>query len=342
MPATLKSLAAELGVTPAAVSMALRNHPRISRGLRQRAKSLARKRGYVPNPAYSRAGGWKKRKTAASMPLAVVTQLHPAAGFGISTYLPTIERVAAAYGYQVQVHSCKPGQGARIGSILYARGIEAALIGPVFDSGFVRQFPWKQFCVVAIDAGHYRPPCHLVMPDIAGATFEAVRRALASGFRRVALYEFEEPVNPVDWADRFGAAAAAREMCESSGAKFFHAMGPPYDAAAFSRWVEESQPDIVLGQTPACYWWLRKLGNRRAQPKCIILQMDPSEKEVGFAGFVHDNESLATVAVRLLDSEVRNFERGRPAVITRQLVAMPWHPGRQAFLCRPRTPQSSI
>jgi hypothetical protein len=36
----------------------------------------------------------------------------------------------------------------------------------------------------------------------------------------------------------------------------------------------------------------------------------------------------ATVAMKLLDSEVRNFERGRPAVPTRQLVDMPWFEGK--------------
>jgi len=324
---TLKSLAAELGLTPAAVSMALRNHPRISQGTRTRVRALAKKRGYVPNPAFSRAGGWGKKAPRTGMPLAVVHQPHPVIGHGISTYISTLKKVVRGFGYELQSHECLLGQAERVGNILYARGVEAVILWRIFDPNFISDFPWERFSVVALDAGYYRPPCHLVMPDIAAATLDAVNRALELGFRRLGLYEFEEKVTPVDWVDRFGSAAAAQEICRARKAALYRGHGPPYDREAFRRWLARVKPDIVLGQTPSCFWWLRELAGDRQPTPCISLQMDPSEKDFGLAGFVHDNEAMATVAIKLLDAEVRNFERGKPLFPTRQIVSMPWHEG---------------
>src|SRR5215213_3801206 len=51
---TIRTLAAIAGLTPAAVSMALRNHSRISAATRQRVQELARKHGYRPDPAVTK------------------------------------------------------------------------------------------------------------------------------------------------------------------------------------------------------------------------------------------------------------------------------------------------
>lgn len=342
MPPTLKVLAEQLGTSTAAVSMALRNHPRISEGLRARAKALAKKLGYVPNPAFSRSGAWReKKRPTVGMPVALVWQKHPQPGFGISTYLSNLQKIAGDFGYQLQVHEAGLEDTLRVANILYARGVEAVLIGRIFDQRFIARFPWERFCVVALDVGYFRPPCHLVMPDIAAATFSAVGRALAAGFRRIGLYEFSELADPVDWADRFGAAAAAGEICRAAGADFFHQLAPPYDREAFYHWVDRTKPDIVLGQTPTCFWWLKDhLGPNGETIPSISLQMDPAEVAHGITGFVHDHRALCTVALKLLDGEVRNFERGCPQVATRQLVSMPWNEGVDILALR-KVPEST-
>ncbi|GAB4167740.1 MAG: hypothetical protein Fur0032_05870 [Terrimicrobiaceae bacterium] len=327
MTATLKTLAAELGITPAAVSMALRNHPRISEKTRSRAKALARKRGYIPSPAFRRSGAMRARKAQGAMPMALVLQDHPHGGLGISTHVETVGKVAAGFGYQLQVHHATGSDATRLGSVLYARGVEAVLLGRIFHKSFLTDFPWKHFSVVALDAGHWLPPCHTVLPDVACATVEAVRRVLRAGCRRVGIYEFREEVEPVDWVDRLGAVAAAKEICLVSRAKFFHKTAAPYDEAAFVGWLRDARPDAIIGQTPACYWWQKKHAVRGARVLSLSLQMDPVEKKDGLAGFVHDHHALATVAIKLLDSEVRNFERGKPPIPTRLLVTMPWNAG---------------
>src|SRR5262245_17339141 len=53
-PPTLRTLARLAGVTSMTVSLALRNHPRISAATRQRLQALAAAHGYRPDPVVSK------------------------------------------------------------------------------------------------------------------------------------------------------------------------------------------------------------------------------------------------------------------------------------------------
>lgn len=50
---TMRDIAAELGITAAAVSMALRQDPRISAATRERVRAVAERLGYRPDPLVS-------------------------------------------------------------------------------------------------------------------------------------------------------------------------------------------------------------------------------------------------------------------------------------------------
>ncbi|HEX4673725.1 MAG TPA: LacI family DNA-binding transcriptional regulator, partial [Steroidobacteraceae bacterium] len=50
-PATLRDIAAAVGVSPSAVSMALADHPRIGRATKDAVRAAARELGYVANSA---------------------------------------------------------------------------------------------------------------------------------------------------------------------------------------------------------------------------------------------------------------------------------------------------
>lgn len=327
-PPTLKSLAEELGITPAAVSMALRNHPRISEATRKRAQALAKKRGYVPNPALRRQGSLGKRRGWEGMPVALILQQNPAHGAGISDYTTRVEEAARRFGYKLQVHHLHETPTARLAQVLYARGVEAVLLGPIFEKTFIRIFPWERYSVVALEAGHYRPPCHLVMSDIASAMIGAVMRAIDRGYRRIGLLEFIEPVEPVDYYDRRGAVGVCQQIITESGGAFFHLLSPPYQKAPFLNWVQDTKPDVVIAQTESVYWWAQDHPRQSVRKTAIvILRLDASELGERVSGFVEDHVKTAGVAIKLLDSEVRNFERGRPDVPTRQLVDMPWFEG---------------
>jgi DNA-binding LacI/PurR family transcriptional regulator len=326
---TLKTLAGELGLTAAAVSMALRNHPRISETTRRRAQKLAQKRGYLPNPALGRQGALGKSRGEEGMPLALIRQQNPTHGEEISDYERRVEEVARGFGYKLQVHHLKETPLPRLSQVLYARGVEAVLLGPIFERSFTNTFPWDRYSVVALEAGHFRPPCHLVMPDISSAIIGAMTRAVERGYRRIGLVEFAEPVKPVDHYDRVGGVGVCRQIAEENGVRFFHLSCPSYGALTCQNWLRSVKPDVVIAQTEAAFYWMRDhplSSVRRAA--LVVLRINQAESGRGVSGFIEDHVMTATVAMKLLDSEVRNFERGRPAVPTRQLVDMPWFEGK--------------
>ncbi|HLP78241.1 MAG TPA: LacI family DNA-binding transcriptional regulator, partial [Candidatus Paceibacterota bacterium] len=65
MRITLKDIAEKLGVTKAAVSLALRDHPRISGDLRRRAKQAADELGYRPDAFLARLSSYRVSKGGA-------------------------------------------------------------------------------------------------------------------------------------------------------------------------------------------------------------------------------------------------------------------------------------
>ncbi len=330
---TLRDLAAELGVTPAAVSLALRNHPRISQDLRRRAQALARERGYVPNPALARLSRLRAPSPAAShqMPLALILQPHPyAKHFSGAHELHVVSEHSRSLGYVVRLYvqdSTLPP--ARLAGILRFTGVEAVLLGPMFDAGVVDALAWDCHSAVAWEPGFVRPPCPIVQSDITHSIVDAVARCRERGYQRAGVVLFREPVPPVDHLDRRSAVDyCAREVADRS----FHFDAIeilPDSPAEFARWWARYRPDVVIGQTELVYWWMKRLGIEPGRV-CgfVTLHRDYQSAHPEVAGYDDDRSRTAQMALRLLDSRVRNWERGRCDIPQRMLLQMPWYEGR--------------
>lgn len=326
----LADLAERAGLTVAAVSMALRNHPRIGKETRARVQALAREAGYVVHPVLSRRGSRRVRHPRPAMALGLLREHNPAyPAFGRS-YRESLETAARALGYRVEeiVHDPRMSPE-RLGEVLYHRGIEAVVTGPVYEKALIERFPWSLFSLVAYEAGHYIPPCHLVMPDIASTILDAVDRSLDHGYQRLLLAQVPEPVRPVDFADRYGAAALAEHRCEARGACLATGDFGPEDRSAFLDLLGSFRPQVVLGQTRLFYWWVREAGAvGRSVQAFLALRTNPEEPDPWIAGYREDHASLAELACRLLDGEVRAYRRGPPPQPARLLLPMPWEDGR--------------
>lgn len=331
MPVTQKDIATRLGLTVSAVSMALRNHPRIGEKTRRRVQQTAARLGYIVNPAYARRGGLRHGARARpAMPLALIIQQNPGYRLGGEAYFREVGKVAAALGYELSIYHHGPDDSARrLGQTLYQRGVEAVIIGPIYYPELLEDFPWHQFSLAACEAGHYAPPCHLAMPDVAQAIREACQQAARRGYRRLAFAQIQEPVRPVDWLDRYGPSAYFKLYSPAAGLKWTSRTFRVEDRAAFLHWVERTRPDVVLGQTEQFYWWLVEDGWKVPGDLAFInLRMDPDRTDQGISGFEEDHVRTAHLACQIVDMEVRQFFRGPPRHPARMLVHMPWREGR--------------
>ena len=134
---TMADVAARLGVSRIAVSMALRDHHRISLDLRRRVKRVAREMGFVPDPFLSALAAHRRQRVLAKDHgvLAWINhwkdpqRLRQFREFDL--YWQGAGKAAVKFGYRVDEIRWEPDYSPkRLEKILLARGIEGVLLPP--------------------------------------------------------------------------------------------------------------------------------------------------------------------------------------------------------------------
>src|SRR5213075_163790 len=194
---TMKSIAAQAGVTQATVSMSLANNPRIPVATRERIQAIARRLGYHPNPYVStlmrirRQGKPLKDKPALALVCAQRTpdgwRNHPA---------PTIRQMregaferATMRGYRAQefwLHR-DDMSNERFSEMLHARGIQGLLISPLADGDPTPTLHWEYFAAVSLSVPLPSLTITTVCNDHYFSSLTAVRECYRRGYRRPGL-----------------------------------------------------------------------------------------------------------------------------------------------------------
>ena len=266
------------------------------------------------------------------MPIALIIQPHPrleSGTFKAIREVAVVKKTAEAMGYVVRAYiqdASLPLE--QLTRILHATGVEALLIGRLYDPRLLTALDWDRYSVVAWEAGWIQPPFHLVLPDLGQEIIEAVRMCRDRGYTRVGVVLFRESSVPVDHFDRrAGLDYCAREMTGPSF-RFSAVEARPDKRADFDAWFNRFRPDAVIGQTELVGWWLRERGIvLGCECGFVLLHRTDEPADPKISGFENNLSLTARAALRLLDSEVRNFERGIPDMPQRVLLRMPWREG---------------
>ncbi len=266
------------------------------------------------------------------MPLALVLQRHPVYGANskFERASSIIRARSAAMGYLARVYIQDdelPPE--RLMRILRATGVEAVLLGPLFDSALLDAFEWERFSVVAWEPGYILPPFHIFLSNVAQSIIRGVEICRERGYRRAGVVLYREQVPPVDNFERRGALDYCARELQTPTFRFGAVEIDDASQSAFDRWFDRFRPDAVIGQTDLIYFRLRNHGIEPGKDCGFLsLHIQFSVPNADIAGFNDDRSRTALAALRLLDSEVRNFERGIPDLPQRILLTMPWHEGR--------------
>jgi len=195
---TLKDLAAELGLSVAAVSMALRNNRQIAAATRERVKAKAAELGYRPDPTMRALADYRTRRRAAARRWNRVALVHDwpsvEAWHGHEFYRSWqqhLQAVAAERGVEVEEHWLGAGgENARAAfRVLHNRGITGLFIAPpaLTEDPAAVPIPPGRFQVVTFGPEHLYPDYHTVQFDF----FENLRLAWSKlwerGHRRIGL-----------------------------------------------------------------------------------------------------------------------------------------------------------
>ncbi|MCC5846458.1 MAG: LacI family DNA-binding transcriptional regulator [Verrucomicrobia bacterium] len=156
---SMKDIALQAGVTRTTVSLALRDHPRISEATRHRIQVLARNAGYRPDAEMSRVMTSLRRGDRAPQTLAWVTDHSPCPRLRAALY-----EAAEALGYHLDLIrvDAPPILPARLADILTHRGISGILFSLVRKPDYVAGMDLSPFCACAL--GCHAEGLHTVEP----------------------------------------------------------------------------------------------------------------------------------------------------------------------------------
>lgn len=329
---TLRSLAAEAGVSLTTVSFALRNSPEVSEATRRRLQRLARMRGYRPNPHLARFMS-QLRAGAQSGLKANVCALGQIWGPQPRQRGNYFDRLAGGLRERSAALGCAFSflnlddypQASQLQRVLESRGVEGLFLLPLREASDLRErLDWSGFSVVAVTSSLTAPRFHSVMPAHFENVLAACRELHTAGYRRVGLalsrmWDVRVQhrwTGAIAWHNAHGGMASVRTLLyDKSGAEF--------DARRWYAWLRRERPDVVLYEgfdrqrceAIACELPLRQ------RPRFVTLNWPAWPGDSGIDQCV---ERIGAVAAELLAAMIARGEKGVPEEPTSTLVGGKW------------------
>jgi len=346
---TIRSLAAEAGVSAATVSLALRDHPRISPAVRQRIRDLAAAAGYRTNPAVSRLLSHIRAGSGVAFQ-GTLGVLHTSSRPGdmsapsVREWVGAASTRAAELGYKVDTFTLHEANmnPKRLLRILDTRGIAGLLVtGPFGGNRLPRELDavWQRSSTIVLGERPVDPPLSCALNNQFLTVATSMRHVTALGYRRPGLC-VHPYVDGVTEHRFLGGYLAAQSRLPAGDRLPVFAYGS--DARrAFVNWFRKHRPDVVLTLHAEIKDWLEQEGVR--VPRDVgLLHLDRTNALDGWAGMHQDNEHLGAAAVEMLLSQMYFNVRGTPPFQNCLFLGGRWIAG--ATLARkapPRVPCSA-
>lgn len=314
----MREIAAAAKLSVMAVSLALRESPKIPVATRARVHQLARKLGYQPDPEISRLmRHLRSSRTLSGTTGFAIVDFHPAGaedeqGYSRSIRDSAIQR-AAQLGLSV---TTLRGADYRLNlesmlNVIRHRGLEGALLLPsAVPLALDPAIAWTGISVVATSHSILSPRFHSVVPHQFSNTMRLIEAAQAQGYRRICGI-FDEHFD-----ERTAHHFTAALNWHRHGSRTLMLPGPLPSAAHRERienWLARHRPDLVLAQsTEALLWALDLPKNSRRKGAPAIVSLGPSS--AGEFSYIDERPDLVGAgAVDLLAGMMYYHEAGIPA-----------------------------
>ena len=332
---TIRSLAAEAGVSPATVSFALRNSREVSRPTRDRLQRLAAARGYRPDPQVAKLTHHLRTRALARATTNIcgLTQRWPGPQRGPTDYLERLRAAmqarAESLGYTFDVLNLDDyPTRALLQRVLISRGIEGLVLLPRREPGDLSgRLDWSAFSTVAATSSVLAPQFHCVTPNHFDNMIHACQQLTRAGFHRIGLAMSKEGdvrvnhrwAGGIAWQNQFGGTHPVIPLIDDRP-------GPNLDATTLANWLVREQPDAVVFETldlAVVDYALRILRARR-RPKVVTMNWPNSAADYGID---QRAERIGTVAIEMLAAMIVRGEKGVPPLPNTMMIDGQWMPG---------------
>lgn len=314
--ASMKEIAKAAGVSVSAVSLALRNSPKVSQKRRADIARLAQKMGYRSDPRLSELMAHLRtaRPARAHANLAfVIPELDRARVKGFTPVLRMLEGVremARAHGFGVDVfYLADPGMNARrLRSILVARGIRGLVVAPCASGVAELDLDLAGFSAATAGYSIQRPKMHRACPDYLQMMDELLAACTALGYRRPGLVmTYREG----GLGHKLFTSAFLYDQSQRPRAQRIPILPKDKITAEHLRaWIDTHRPDVVISDARV-YGLLRDIGVRVPQDAGFA-SIDLSQPPSDVAGADHRYEQVGREACNLVLSQLNLNQTGEP------------------------------
>jgi DNA-binding LacI/PurR family transcriptional regulator len=339
MPAVrLKDIAAELGLSVTAVSLALNDHPKIPPARRRQVKACAERLGYERNPLLSALSSYRSRSgpiryaeniawlILAEGPNDPIVQSHPP-----PPQVAPLGAHAEKLGYKLEVLYAgrTPAAQRRASKILRTRGIRGVVIDP-WDADLAKvELEWDRLAAVCLTSNLSARPILSIHGDHFAATRDLLRELKTRGYRRPGLVITAVDTTPalLEWLGGYEATLLHEGWTRPIEPRIF--TGNSFDGEVFTAWLNKHRPDVIVG--PQGDWlipWIERTG--RSVPDDIgfcSVDVEPAATP-RVSGMCNHRAVVWRVAIDVLGSQLRTNTLGPPAVPYTVNVKASWHEGR--------------
>lgn len=324
----MRDIAKEAGSSLAAVSMSLRDDPRISTATRNRVKEAARRMGYRPDPALSEfiAARWRGGASRDGVTLGFLHNSPGAVGGQARIYRGALAR-AGELGYKLDAFDTKQyADDAALQRVLRARNIRGLLLDMLEPP--CANLDWGDFCAVNCRLGSFLPPLHTVYQDVVSAIEALWHGAHAHGYRRIgfAMLEYGKTLLDDD-ALRRAAISLTQNQSEAVPPLILKSSQDWWHKT--SRWYRKWKPDAVLGLNIAILHALRLEGGVRVPEEAGFARLvwEDTDEKGEIAGLMDPDEFIGRAAIDQLDLCLRTHQYGLPEVRMHHLIEPRWQEG---------------
>jgi DNA-binding LacI/PurR family transcriptional regulator len=339
MRITLKDIAEKVGVTKAAVSMALRNSPRVSPERRQEIQRVAAEMGYAPDPFLSSLAKYRVAKNAPKSQGVIAWMNHwdkPERLRGyqeFENYWHGARQASKRLGYRLEEFLWPTGGLAKsVEQALLKRGVLGLLIPPHLPEVDWGEFDWSKFSLIRFGLSVRHPDSNLVTSDHQRAVVMAVQRIYEYGYQRIGLVMSKN--SDRSWGGNYsGGFAWAQEFLKLAPAlppmnrdPQFSPQGIADYKAALDKWMKKYRPDAILNYLAEVPAYLRELGYRIPQDVAVAgtsicdIPVD--------TGIDQHSVAIGRIAAEMLIKQISMNERGEPSDPCRILVESRWQDGK--------------
>jgi LacI family transcriptional regulator len=330
---TLQDIALKAGVHRSTVSLALKDHPRISKGVRDRVKAIATDMGYRVNPLVSAL--MQNRRTGHPphpVTLGFVTNYPSRYGWrpklhSRPDYFPGAVDRAKELGYHLEHFWLnEPGMTSRrFSDILSTRNINGIILGRLPPGQHSLDLAWDRFSCVALGMTLRQPRLHHVTENHFETAWFSMRRCIAYGYKRIG-FVFSETNDSPRVGDRWLSAYMGHQLQLPESDRILPCPCDPPTFDDFSRWFKRERPDAILAShAKPILNWLQQMQVKVPEITAVIdLQTEP---DLGCAGVYYEPSRIGALAVEMLVGLMHRHETGIPAATHEILLSGVWRDG---------------